>query len=277
MNAKKIKVKTVEDFMSQANALPKKQWVFRGHSDRSWLIESTFARFCRQHDKNIAKKWLPKRELEAIRKFQRAGHQFLTHLPDDDDRLGWLAVMRHYGAPTRLLDFTYSPVTALFFAASNPFRSFSDRLTIHAIHVQSVMQRACQVLDKNVKYKLKVDDFKLDDNAKQTLDFVGLFDGRWNTPRQVVQQGLFMVTSRIETDVEAFLRTCPTPTNQQYQEPWLRFEFPKGRQTHKKVTNYLLTANQTNATLYPGIEGLAQSLFMKLYEPLPLAENYWEK
>lgn len=275
MNPNTIKVKTVADFMDQANALPKKQWVFRGHSDRSWLIESTFARFCRQHDRNIAKKWLPGREREAIRKFQKAGHQFLSHLPADDDKLGWLAVMRHYGAPTRLLDFTYSPVTALFFAASNPFRSFSDRLTVHAIHTQSVMQRACQVLGKNKNYKLQVADLQLDNNAKQTLDFVGLFEGRWNTPRQVVQQGLFMVTSRIETDVEAFLRTCPSPANQKYAEPWIKFVFPKGREIHKKVWNYLLAANQTHATLYPGIEGLAQSLFMKLYEPLPLTDNYW--
>ena len=277
MNAKRIKLKTVEDFMSQAYALPKKQWVFRGHSAKYWRIESTFARFCRQHDRNIAKKWLPKRELEAIRKFQRAGHQFLTHIPDDDDTLGWLSVMRHYGAPTRLLDFTYSPVTALFLAASNPFRCFSDQFTIHAINVQSVMQRACQVLGKEAKYKLKVDDLRLEANAKQTLDFVGFFDGRWNTPRQVVQQGLFMVTSRIETDVEDFLKSCPSPANKKYHEPWLYFEFPKGREIHKKVTNFLLTANQTNATLYPGIEGLAESLFMKLYEPLPLTENYWER
>lgn len=277
MNPKTVKVKTVDEFVRHANSFPKKQWVFRGHSDTAWKMESTFVRFCRLHDKNIAKRWRPKREIEAIHKFKKAGHQFLTHLPEDDDILGWLAVMRHFGAPTRLLDFTYSPLTALFFAASNPFRNFSERLTVHAINTQSVMQRTYQILGKPRNFKLNAADFNLHDTGSRTLDYVGLFEGRWNTPRQVVQQGLFMVTNRIETDIEAFLATCPSPANPPTSEPWLRFEFPKGREIHKKVTNYLLTANQTHATLYPGIDGLAQSLFMKLYEPLPLTENYWEK
>lgn len=276
MKPKIIKVRSIEKFMEIAGKLPKKAWVFRGHSDAAWHIESTIARYCRNHDKNISKSWLDGRELESVRKFQKAGHHFLTHLPKDDDMLGWLAVMRHYGAPTRLLDFTYSPITALFFAVGGPDRAFS-KFTIHALHTQSVMQGACQALGQPKDYKLKVEDFKLGDDASQKKDFVGLFEGRWDSPRQVVQQGLFMITSRRATDVETFLQTCPKIATGKYQQPWLRFEFPDGRQIHKKAIKFLLTANQTHATLYPGIEGLGQSLFMKLYEPMPLTEKYWDK
>jgi hypothetical protein len=32
----------------------------------------------------------------------------LADTPDQDDWLEWIALMQHYGAPTRFLDWTYS-------------------------------------------------------------------------------------------------------------------------------------------------------------------------
>jgi FRG domain len=59
-------------------------------------------------------------EAEMIEDFRRAAHHYLKpgELPHVDDKLEWLALMQHYGAPTRLLDFTRSPYVAAFFALS---------------------------------------------------------------------------------------------------------------------------------------------------------------
>jgi hypothetical protein len=89
-------------------------WAFRGHSDASWQLESTLAR--RFKDAKINSRAWPEEEVRILRIFQRKAHLFLDHIPHDKDALRWLGLMQHHGAPTRLLDFTWSPYVAAFFA-----------------------------------------------------------------------------------------------------------------------------------------------------------------
>jgi hypothetical protein len=46
----------------------------------------------------------------------RQCHHYTLHTPEADNVMEWLALMRHYGAPTRLLDCTYSFFAAVYFA-----------------------------------------------------------------------------------------------------------------------------------------------------------------
>lgn len=49
----------------------------------------------------------------------RAGSRY-PHVPLDHDSLGWLTLMQHYGLPTRLLDWSESPLVGLYFAVADP-------------------------------------------------------------------------------------------------------------------------------------------------------------
>src|ERR1043166_1290379 len=89
-------------------------WAFRGQRNTNWLLESTLQRYLTKA-KIHPSRWQIQ-EQRILRVFKRKANHFLTHLIPDDDDFQWLALMQHHGAPTRLLDFTWSPYVAAFFA-----------------------------------------------------------------------------------------------------------------------------------------------------------------
>jgi hypothetical protein len=66
-------------------------------------------------------------ERKLLKEFKRRAHHYMHPLPGEGDLMGWLALMQHYGAPTRLLDWTYSFYIATFFALSEATSNPPDK------------------------------------------------------------------------------------------------------------------------------------------------------
>ncbi|MGO9902968.1 MAG: FRG domain-containing protein [Solirubrobacteraceae bacterium] len=103
------------DFVSEFAVDTSPSWLFRGQANCAWGLESSLQRalalanvqdpVMKAHSEN-----------SAIGFFKDRARRHLLATPAESDLLGWLALMQHYGAPTRLQDWTSSPFIAAYFA-----------------------------------------------------------------------------------------------------------------------------------------------------------------
>jgi hypothetical protein len=88
---------------------------FRGHADCEWALTPSLFRapYKLEHESAL------------LNRFRQNALSLLSYRPEKSWE--WLFLMRHHGCPTRLLDWTESPLVALYFACqSNPKHESKD-------------------------------------------------------------------------------------------------------------------------------------------------------
>lgn len=122
---------TIEDLYKPRNG-EQNQFVFRGQEDASWGLEPTLLRRVRERlggkitDCNLARNTALKMESCILKEFSSRSHllpqweaEVIKSQPSNSPSLQSWAICRHYGAPTRLLDWSLSPYVAMYFAVND--------------------------------------------------------------------------------------------------------------------------------------------------------------
>jgi hypothetical protein len=248
-----IRIESWKDFVEIVLSPRYLNWGFRGHSDANWSLQTTLARRFWNAGITDPEAWY-EQESRILRIFKRKAHLFLDHIPDDNDAFHWLALMQHHGAPTRLLDFTWSPYVAAFFA----LESATGDAAIWAISPPELNRGFALTIDG--ERRLEASDARLhmpgnyeEYYLKNEHSFVVMGEPRVMNQRLIAQSGTFVTPSTLAKPVEDILSLYPKP-----RETLVKFILARGMR--EAVMLELYTMNVSYYSLSPGLDGLARSM-----------------
>lgn len=277
LNKKKKVVEKWEEIVTFPEKLeyskPSTEWIFRGQ-DCNAVPSPVLER--KLNSLNIPGKDAFCVEFALFDRFSRNIPAIDSSFPRDLSKLEMLALMRHHGAPTRLVDFTYSFFVALFFAIENLQGNSPLIWAIDSLWLQNRVRDYLGVEESRfmpgkiendfTKYFLREDDISFKPLVYQvTPNFLN--------PRISVQQGTFLCPSDIRSSFQQNF-TELTRNDDKLDDiirllrisPSLRVD----------ILKRLYRMNITNASLFPGIDGFAKSLEQTLLFP-PSIGIYKEK
>ena len=206
---------------------------FRGHPDSGWTLVPSLGRY-RFH------KWF---ENNLYYDFLTYGASWLRHGTDSWDTL---FIMRHHGLPTRLLDWTQSFSTALYFAIRDCTGDAALWiLDAYALNKSTLNDNAILHPQSDLDHGY-YDYFIGDPRKKFPAKALAILPSK-ATDRVLAQRGVFTIHKHREEALDAVckhaLRKLVLPSA----------AVPSAR-------NFLKLAGTNEFTLFPGLDGLARWL-----------------
>ena len=257
-----------DGFIKKALKLQQRgNWIFRGHKTTDWKLQTKFERVCDRFEIRASDR--PRIEKNMVREFQRRLHHYTGDVPDKGANDEWMALMQHHGAPTRLLDFTYSPYVAAYFAFENA--EADKHVAVWAVNVAWCEERLEQ-LDEGLaaEYARYGED-------RKPKSFDVIFMHPDNRHRLVLTVNPFRLNERLAYQRGVFL--CPGDVaagfmenlsdfsgDEQPKDQVIQFAIPTGAHNKNTISalKQLDLMNINRIALFPGLDGFAQSFSTRI-------------
>lgn len=228
-------------------------WAFRGQPNAAWPLRPALLREL-DATTEVTEEQALKLEKYALCHFRERAHLHLDGhvLPQREDVLVWWTLMQHYGAPTRMLDWTESPYVAAYFAA---LERPDDDGAVWAVHIGYLRGRmdALYGAEPSPYSPAQITEVFLEPGEPLVL-----FTPKSLIPtdRMIAQRGLFTVCRNVLGDHgEIMAETLPPVDNR----TWLVKVVLPAR-VKAGFLRHLRAMNITADSLFPGPDGLGRSV-----------------
>jgi len=229
---------------------PESDLLFRGQSNEKWGLVPSLLRAIGAATSKEPERALALEEL-AREEFAAQAHLFLPSavLTSNTSRVRWWTVMQHYGAPTRMLDWTFSPYVAAYMACKS---NFDNNGAIWALNVQC---KDFHMPDEfNEEDKSNADNIFLDPEADPSS--LRLLVHGLRNERMIAQQGVFIFSDQILSDHRHELSRLQAPNRRR----WTFGKLIIPAEHKLEYLKRLSTMNVNARSLFPGADGLGQSI-----------------
>jgi len=226
-----------DQFKALVGEYESRKYIFRGQS-KQWRLRTTFHRKGRANTIRFRGEDIPalQRHLSGLTK-----HFFDLSVPDQYG--AFLNLVQHHGYPTPLLDWTYYPYVAAFFAYREVTKDRIEKATeFDCVRIAIFDQRSWkQAYRQHIQLTASREHFSL-------LDPLGM-----DNPRMIPQQAIVSVTN--VDDIETYVRDCEIASNKSFLK---MIDLPVT--SRDNVMRELGLMGVTAGSLFPGIDGACEEL-----------------
>lgn len=210
---------------------------WRGHTNEKWKLLPS-----------IIHKGLAANESNLNGLFIQHGFARYKNVPAYDEYANWMFLMQHYGLPTRILDWTKSPIVALYFAIHNA--SIENDAAVWCLLPTKLNK--CQIgSDKLVSMnnpEVKKSIYNAFSKTVENSNYNIAFIAQHIDMRQLIQASEFTIHSN----------TTPLEEMEDSSEFVGKIILPRSQ--IKGLKQLLFVLNITQAYLFPDLENLSEYL-----------------